>query len=216
MIYAHETSVMNRAIPQRVLIATQNSGKLREFRRLLKHIPAQFVGLDELPSVAAPREDGLTFFDNARIKARFYAQHFGEFALADDSGLVVDALDGAPGVRSARYGGDGLSDEDRTDLVLSRMSGIPLEKRTARFVCAAVVCGPSMNAKVLHTLGTVEGRIAFEKRGINGFGYDPIFVPDGETVTTAQMGSEEKDRLSHRGNAIRAIAPSLERLLLDN
>jgi len=205
---------MSPAIPQRVLIATQNSGKVREFRRLLEHIPAQFVGLDELPPVAAPGEDGSTFLDNARIKARFYSQHFGQFALADDSGLVVDALDGAPGVHSARYGGDGLSDEDRTNLLLSRMSDVPRENRTARFVCAVVVYGPRMDEEFLHALGIVEGRIAFEKRGINGFGYDPVFVPDGESRTTAEMGSEEKDRLSHRGNAIRAIAPALERLLL--
>lgn len=206
---------MNPRIPQSVLIATQNSGKAREIRRLLGHIPAQFVGLDELPPVAAPREDGTTFLDNARIKARFYSQHFGQFALADDSGLVVDALDGAPGVHSARYGGDGLSDEDRTELLLSRMSSVPLENRTARFVCVVVVYGPRMGAEFLHAQGTVEGRIAFEKHGINGFGYDPIFVPDGDNRTMAQMGSEEKDRLSHRGNAIRAVAPSLEQLLLD-
>ena len=205
---------MNPAIPQRVLIATQNSGKVREFRRLLEHIPAQFFGLDKLPHVDAPSEDGATFLDNAKLKARYYSQHFDSIALADDSGLVVDALDGAPGVHSARYGGDGLSDEDRTDLLLSRISDVPRENRTARFVCAVVVCRPDMGEEFLHALGTVEGRIAFEKRGINGFGYDPVFVPDGERRTTAEMGSEEKDRLSHRGNAIRAIAPALERLLL--
>ena len=205
---------MNPANPERVLIATQNAGKVREFRRLLDHLPAKFVGLDELPPVVAPREDGTTFLANARIKARYYSLHFGEFALADDSGLVVDALDGAPGVHSARYGGDGLSDEDRTDLLLSKMSSVPLENRTARFVCAVVVCEPGMGGEFSHALGIVEGRITFEPRGVNGFGYDPVFVPDGETLTTAQMNSEEKDRLSHRGNAIRAIAPSLERLLL--
>ena len=205
---------MSPAIPQRVLIATQNSGKVREFRRLLEHIPAQFVGLEELPHVGAPSEDGATFLDNAKLKASYYSQHFASIALADDSGLVVDALDGAPGVHSARYGGDGLSDEDRTDLLLSRMSDVPQENRTARFVCAVVVCRPDMGEEFLHALGTVEGRIAFEKCGANGFGYDPVFVPDGERRTTAEMDSEEKDRLSHRGNAIRAIAPALERLLL--
>ena len=94
------------------------------------------------------------------------------------------------------------------------MSDVPQENRTARFVCAVVVCRPSMGEEFLHALGTVEGRIAFEKRGVNGFGYDPVFVPDGERRTTAEMDSEEKDQLSHRGNAIRAIAPALERLLL--
>ncbi len=206
---------MERSIPQRVLIATQNAGKVREFRRLLEHLPTNFVGLDELPSVDAPQEDGATFLDNARIKARYYSHHFGEIALADDSGLVVDALDGAPGVHSARFGGDGLSDEDRTNLVLMRMASVPHRERTARFVCAIVVCGPpDMGDGFLHAVGTVEGRIAFEPRGGNGFGYDPVFVPDGENRTTAEMSSTEKDRLSHRGDAIRAIAPALEDLLL--
>ena len=205
---------MNPANPERVLIATQNAGKLQEFRRLLDHLPANFIGLDELPTVVPPREDGTTFLDNARIKAQHYSQHFGELALADDSGLVVDALDGAPGVHSARYGGDGLNDEDRTELLLSRMSSVPLENRTARFVCALVLYKPGMGGEFSHALGRIEGRIAFEPRGVNGFGYDPVFVPHGETLTTAQISSQEKDRLSHRGNAIRAVAPSLERLLL--
>ena len=206
---------MHPSIPRRVLIATQNAGKVREFRRLLGRLPAKFVGLDELPVVNSPSEDGATFSDNAKLKARYYSRHFGELALADDSGLVVDALDGAPGVHSARYGGDGLSDEDRTNLLLSRMSSVPIKKRTARFVCAVVVCGPGMGEEFLHAVGTIEGRIALERRGSNGFGYDPVFVPDGEIRTTAEMNSVEKDRLSHRGNAIRAIAPSLERLLLN-
>ena len=206
---------MHPSISRRVLIATQNAGKVREFRRLLGHLPAKFVGLDELPVVNSPSEDGATFLDNAKLKARYYSRHFGELALADDSGLVVDALDGSPGVHSARYGGDGLSDEDRTNLLLSRMSSVPIKNRTARFVCAVVVCGPGMGEEFLHALGTIEGRIALEQRGSNGFGYDPVFVPDGESRTTAEMDSEEKDRLSHRGNAIRAIAPSLERLLLN-
>ena len=207
---------MKPSIPQSVLIATQNAGKVREFRRLLEHLPAKFVGLDELPSVDAPEEDGATFLENARIKARYYSHHFDEIALADDSGLVVDALDGAPGVHSARYGGDGLSDEDRTNLLLMRMASLPNVDRTARFVCAIVVCGPDMGDGFLHAEGTVEGRIAFEPRGSNGFGYDPVFVPDGEDRTTAEMSSAEKDRLSHRGDAIRAIAPVLEELLIAN
>ena len=206
---------MYPSISRRVLIATQNAGKVREFRRLLDHLPAKFVGLDELPVVNSPSEDGATFLDNAKLKARYYSRHFGGLALADDSGLVVDALDGSPGVHSARYGGEGLSDEDRTNLLLNRMSSVPIKNRTARFVCAVVVCGPGMGEEFLHALGTIEGRIALEQRGSNGFGYDPVFVPDGESRTTAEMDSEEKDRLSHRGNAIRAIAPSLERLLLN-
>ncbi len=199
---------------QRVLIATQNAGKVREFRRLLKALPAKFVGLDELPEVEAPIEDGTTFLMNAAIKACYYSEHFGEIALADDSGLVVDALNGEPGVRSARYGGEGLDDEDRTRLLLSNMADVPWDGRTARFECAVVVSGPKARGDIIHASGTVEGTIISEPRGANGFGYDPVFVPHGETRTTAEMSADEKDALSHRGRAIRAIEPALSDLLL--
>ncbi len=196
-----------------VLIATQNSGKLSEFRRLLHHLPAKFVDLDEIGDVEAPVEDGATFLENALIKARFYSEHFGGIALADDSGLVVDALGGGPGVHSARYGGDGFDDEGRTRLLLSNMAEVPQGERTARFVCAVVVCGTDAGAEYLYEFGVVEGTIGFEPRGANGFGYDPVFVPTGERRTTAEMSAEEKDALSHRGRAIKAIAPALTSLL---
>ena len=180
---------------------------------MLAYVTAEFVGLDELENVVAPEEDGLTFFDNAAIKARYYAECFGEIALADDSGLVVDALDGAPGVHSARYGGDGLTDADRTLLLLKEMRGVPDESRTARFVCAVVLCDPANEGEVQHASGAVEGSITREPRGENGFGYDPVFVPQGDRRTTAEMSAGEKDELSHRGRAIRAIAPALQSLL---
>ena len=151
--------------------------------------------------------------ENAAIKARYYGERFGEIALADDSGLVVDALNGSPGVHSARYGGDGLTDADRTDLLLSEMSDIPDESRTARFVCEVVVYDPASGGDVLHASGVVEGSITREPRGENGFGYDPVFVPEGDHSTTAEMSAREKDELSHRGRAIRAIAPALQALL---
>ncbi len=198
---------------RRVLIATQNSGKVNEFRRLLRSIPADFVGLGDLPEVAAPEEDGDTFLDNATIKARFYSQHFGEIALADDSGLVVDALNGAPGVHSARYGGDGLTDRDRLNLLLENLKDVPAEQRSARFECAVVVADPDSEDIILHAIGTIEGMITFEPRGSNGFGYDPAFVPQGETRTTAEMSATEKDSLSHRGRAVRAIAHELSTYL---
>ncbi len=201
--------------PVRVLIATQNAGKVREFRRLLAQVPALFVGLEELPRIAAPEEDGSTFLANAITKARYYSQHFGEIALADDSGLVVDALDGAPGVHSARYGGDGLSDMDRLHLLLDNLEGVPKEHRAARFECAIAVANPECQDDFMHTTGTVEGRIIFEPRGCNGFGYDPIFVPAGETRTTAEMSADEKDSLSHRARAIEAIVPALNGLIRD-
>ena len=199
--------------PRRVLIASQNAGKVREFRRLLGSIPADFVGINDLPKVEAPDEDGATFFENAAIKARFYSQHFGEIALADDSGLVVDALGGAPGVHSARYGGDGLSDLDRLRLLLANLRDVPAEERTARFECVVVVAGPEWSGGILHAVGAVEGRIITEPRGSNGFGYDPVFVPSGETLTTAEMSADEKDALSHRGLAVRAVAPHLSEFI---
>ena len=199
--------------PHRVLIASQNEGKVREFRRLLGSIPADFVGINDLPKVEAPDEDGATFFENAAIKARFYSQHFGEIALADDSGLVVDALGGAPGVHSARYGGDGLSDLDRLRLLLANLRDVPAEERTARFECVVVVAGPERGGDILHAVGAVEGKIITEPRGSNGFGYDPVFVPSGETLTTAEMSADEKDALSHRGLAVRAIAPRLSEFI---
>ena len=201
--------------PVRVLIATQNAGKVREFRRLLAQVPAMFVGLEELPRITAPEEDGSTFLANAITKARYYSQHFGEIALADDSGLVVDALDGAPGVHSARYGGDGLSDMDRLHLLLNNLEGVPKEHRTARFECAIAVANPQCQGEFMHATGTVEGRIIFEPRGCNGFGYDPIFVPTGKTRTTAEMSADEKDSLSHRARAIEAIVPTLSGLIRD-
>ena len=204
---------MNKSQSVRVLIATQNAGKVREFRRLLAQVPAMFVGLEDLPRIAAPEEDGSTFLANAIIKANYYSRHFGEIALADDSGLVVDALDGAPGVHSARYGGDGISDMDRLYLLLKKLEGVPERNRTARFECAIVVANPG--GDFMHATGTVEGRIIFEPRGQNGFGYDPIFVPEGQTRTTGEMSADEKDSLSHRARAIDAIAPALNDLLCD-
>ena len=197
----------------RVLIATQNVGKVREIRRLLDHLPAEFVGLDQLPPVDAPEENGATFMANATIKATYYSRHFGAIALADDSGLEVDALGGAPGVHSARYGGDDLTDGQRTALLLREMSDIPTEQRTARFRCAVVVCDPAQQGQVMHAEGDIEGLIIREPRGENGFGYDPVFQPIGEDRTTAEMGAEEKDKLSHRGRAIRAIAIALHDLV---
>lgn len=196
--------------PRRVLIATQNTGKVREIRRMLLRVSAEFVGLDQIEPVEAPEEYGATFLENAVIKARYYGDRFDDIALADDSGLVVDALNGSPGVQSARYGGDGLTDAERTDLLLRQLREVPAGRRTARFVCAVVVYDPSNGGELLHASGTVEGAIAREPRGTNGFGYDPVFVPIGETRTTAEMSPEEKDELSHRGRAMRAIEPVLQ------
>ena len=200
---------------QTILIATQNVGKVAEMRRMLHVITSDLgislVGLDAFPKIESPEENGATFIENATIKARYYADAFQMLAIADDSGLAVDALQGAPGIHSARYGGPGLDDTERYALLLDNMTDIPDSERDARFVCAVCVAGNSTD--VLTAEGSVEGSIAHGPRGNNGFGYDPIFVPAGETRTVAEMSEHEKDSISHRGRAIRAIIPDLYELL---
>ena len=194
-----------------ILIATQNVGKVAEMRRMLHIITSDLgislVGLDAFPKIESPEENGATFIENATIKARYYADAFQMLAIADDSGLVVDALQGAPGIHSARYGGPGLDDTQRYALLLDNMTDIPDSERNARFVCAVCVAGNSTD--ILTAEGSVEGSIAHGPRGNNGFGYDPIFVPAGDARTVAEMSEQEKDSISHRGRAIRAIIPDL-------
>lgn len=198
-----------------ILIATQNKGKVDEMRRMLRIITADLgitlAGLDAFPEIESPEENGATFIENATIKARYYADALQMLAIADDSGLAVDCLQGAPGVRSARYGGPGLNDQDRYELLLENMKHIPDAERDARFVCAVCIAGNS--TEVLTAEGTVEGSIARNPRGENGFGYDPIFIPEGETRTVAELSEHEKDSISHRGRAMRAIIPDLYELL---
>lgn len=198
-----------------ILIATQNKAKVDEMRRMLRIITADLgitlAGLDAFPEIESPEENGTTFTENATIKARYYADALQMLAIADDSGLAVDCLQGAPGVRSARYGGPGLNDQGRYELLLENMKHIPDAERAARFVCAVCIAGNS--TEVLTAEGTVEGSIARDPRGENGFGYDPIFIPEGETRTVAELSEHEKDSISHRGRAIRAIIPDLYELL---
>ena len=189
-----------------VVLATHNQAKVVELRRILAA-----VGLDvdlvsarevDLPE---PDESGTTFAQNALLKARAAAQASQLIALADDSGLAVDALGGAPGVHSARYAGAHGDDAANLALVLERMAGRP--DRSARFVCVAALVTPAGIEHIVE--GVVEGALTENPRGTNGFGYDPIFVPTGFTQTTAEMTSEEKDAISHRGKAFRAIAERL-------
>lgn len=197
-----------------LLIGTQNSGKVVEIKRILGGIPAELISLNDLPEIASPVEDGATFLDNAMIKAMYYFEQSGIMAMADDSGLEVDALSGAPGVRSARYGGEGLNDSDRTALVLEQMRGVADDKRSARFRCVIAVAGPGMpNGCYITAEGVVDGMITREPRGDNGFGYDPIFVPNGEIRTTAELSESEKDALSHRGIALRSLKLDLLEIL---
>jgi XTP/dITP diphosphohydrolase len=189
----------------KVVLATRNQGKIVELRRILKDIDV--VGLEEFPDAPDVPETELTFAGNALLKARAIAAHTGLPAVADDSGLCVDALGGMPGVFSARWSGRHGDDEANLDLLLGQLSDVAPEHRGARFVCVAAIAWPSGAEDTVE--GHLMGHVIGERRGTNGFGYDPIFVPDEETRTTAELSPEEKDAISHRGKAFRALADRL-------
>jgi len=201
----------------RIVLATRNAHKLAELRRILAaQWPADavdIVGLDDVPGVPEVVEDGATFADNAVKKAVTVARHTGLVAIADDSGLEVDALNGMPGVLSARWSGRHGADEANLRLVLDQVADVPDDRRGAAFVCAAVAARP--DGAVLVREGRVEGQLLREPRGAGGFGYDPIFLPDGSAQTTAEMAPEEKDAISHRGRALRALAADLPDFLAE-
>ncbi|MBN2130439.1 MAG: XTP/dITP diphosphatase [Sedimentisphaerales bacterium] len=204
----------------RILVATTNPGKVRELGAMLE-ADVQWRSLGDFPGVGEVVEDGATFAENARKKATEYARATGLWTLADDSGLVVDALDGAPGVKSARFSGERPAGEDRSLLdhrnmakVLELLQGGPREKRTARFVCC--LCLASPEKVLLETEGTVEGVIAEREIGANGFGYDAIFFVPHLGKTAAQLTAEEKNAISHRGNAIANLQRLLPKLLADD
>ncbi|HYJ90241.1 MAG TPA: XTP/dITP diphosphatase [Pyrinomonadaceae bacterium] len=192
-----------------LLIATNNRGKMAEFGRLLDELPFDLHDLSSIGITDEIEETGETFAKNAAIKASGYAKMSGALTLADDSGLVIDYLKGEPGVRSARYAGEGASDGDRIEKVLSQMRDVETDRRTARFVC--VVALADTNGKVVHsTEGVCEGRIAFEPKGKNGFGYDPIFMPSGFDQTFAELTSAVKNEISHRALAVKKMIPYLQ------
>ena len=198
----------------RVVLATRNAGKVAELRRILADVPGldvELVGVDEIPGVPEVEETGETFADNALLKAREVCTATGLVAVADDSGLCVDALGGAPGVRSARWAGEPSDDQRNLELVLAQVADVRDNLLQANFTCAAAVVTP---AGVEHVVeGQVHGRLVRVPRGEGGFGYDPIFVPDGETRTSAELPPAEKDTISHRGKAFRALAAALPDLL---
>jgi XTP/dITP diphosphohydrolase len=195
----------------RLLLATANPGKLRELRAILAGLPVELVGLADAGAGAPPEvaETGATFGDNALLKARTYAAWSGLATVADDSGLEVDALGGAPGLRSARYAGPGASDQANLDRLLTELEGVPPERRTARFRCAAVLFDPRLGT--WQAEAAWEGRLLDAPRGTGGFGYDPVFVPDGWTRTSAEVDAATKDAASHRGRAFRALRPAIQR-----
>ncbi len=185
-----------------VVVATRNPGKLREIRAILSGVTC--CGLDEVaPDLALPEETGSTFAENALLKARYVARAVSRIALADDSGLEVDALDGAPGVKSARFSGAHADDARNIVKLLARLEGVSPARRTARFRCIVALVWQS--GREVWTEGTLEGVITSEARGARGFGYDPIFVPEGETRTLAEMKPAEKNAGSHRARALRAL-----------
>ncbi|UCF07147.1 MAG: RdgB/HAM1 family non-canonical purine NTP pyrophosphatase [bacterium] len=187
----------------RIVLATRNAGKIGEIRSILSGLDLELVEMNAFPDVPEPPEDGDTFYENALVKAKTVHEATGMAALADDSGLEVEALDGAPGVHSARYGGPGLSDLKRSMKLISAVSSIPEEKRDARFRCVMVYYpSPEGRDGALVTEGFLYGKIAFEPAGENGFGYDPIFLVPERGITVAQMPSGEKNRISHRYRAL--------------
>ena len=184
-----------------LLIATGNAGKLREIRSLLGDLPLTLLSLADLPGIEEVPETGSTFAENAALKALGYARQSGVLTLADDSGLEVDALAGAPGVRSARYLGVNVSYADRISALLAAVKDVDKEGRSARFVCALVIALPNQEI-VYSTQATCEGRIAAAPRGSGGFGYDPVFVPHGFTQTFGELSADIKNGISHRGRAL--------------
>jgi len=194
----------------RVVLASGNAGKLREFSELLGPSGFELVRQSEF-GVTPPPETGTTFLENALIKARNAAQLSGLPAIADDSGIEVDALGGAPGVFSARFAGEDASDEANLAKLLAALEGLPPEKRTARYRCVIVFVESALDARPLVGDGAWEGRIIPARRGTGGFGYDPSFVPVGETRTVAEMPAAEKNLQSHRGQAMRAFLAQLGR-----
>lgn len=190
----------------RVVLATGNAGKLREVRALLGSPGLEIVGLDAIGGVDLP-DEGDDYEANAVAKARTAARASGLPALGDDSGLEVDALGGAPGPRSARFGGAGLDDAGRTRALLAALAGVPAERRGARFVCVAALAMP--DGEVVTARGECPGRIAAASRGEAGFGYDPVFEIDPGGPTMAELPAAEKQRISHRGRAFRALEPAL-------
>jgi XTP/dITP diphosphohydrolase len=197
----------------RLIVATRNLDKLIELRRILDagRVPVDVSDLDEFPDMPEVAETGLTFTENALLKARAVAAYTGLPAVADDSGLCVDALNGMPGVLSARWAGRHGDNDANLELVLAQLADIPADHRGAQFACAAALALPSGAEHVAE--GLLAGSLTTAPRGTNGFGYDPIFVPDGYEITTAEMDPADKDKISHRGRALRHLAPIIAALL---
>lgn len=194
---------------RRLIFATGNEHKMVEIREILGELPVEILSMKDVGIKADIVENGNTFEENALIKAKEVCKLAGEMVLADDSGLEIDYLNGEPGIYSARYMGEDTSYRIKNQNLIDRLEGVPDEKRTARFVCAIAAAFPDGRSFVVR--GTVEGIIGYEERGANGFGYDPIFYLPERGVSTAEIPPEEKNSISHRGNALRKMKELLER-----
>lgn len=190
---------------QRILVASSNPGKLHEIAQLLVGLPARLVTPSELGLKLEIEETGATYTENAKLKALAYARASGLISIADDSGLEVEALDGAPGVQTARFAGPGVTDSDRYTLLLRHLKGVPAERRTARFRCAVAVATPDGNCETVE--GVCAGRIAASPSGENGFGYDPVFFVEAYGCTMADLPDDIKNTISHRARALTAARP---------
>ncbi|NLW91675.1 MAG: XTP/dITP diphosphatase [Syntrophomonadaceae bacterium] len=196
---------------KRLLLATRNQHKKQELQAMLADLSIEILTLDDIAGLPKVDEDGATFAENASKKARQNAALSGMVCLADDSGLTVDVLDGRPGVYSARFAGPGANDDENNEKLLELMEAVPDDRRTASFVCAIAVANPQGKVSVVE--GSCPGRIIRERAGTGGFGYDPLFVPDGYTATFAELEPEEKNRISHRGRALALARTLIEKYL---
>ncbi len=197
----------------RIIFATGNKGKLREINDILKDLNIPIVSLKDAGITSEPEETGVTFEENAVIKAKYAAEILKDedaIFMADDSGLEVDALGGEPGVYSARYMGEETPYSIKNKNIIDRLDGIENDKRTARFVCAIAAVLP--DGSTIATRGTIEGKIGYEERGANGFGYDPIFYLPDMSLSTAELSPDEKNKISHRGKALEAMKNKLKEI----
>ena len=194
-----------------VIIATKNAGKAREFEHIFASRGIVVRTLLDFPEIPEVEETGTTFEENAILKAEAVSQALNKMVIGDDSGLMVDALEGRPGIYSARYAGEPKNDQNNTDKVLSELQGVPEKKRSARFYCALAVAIPGQETRTVS--GSCEGRILEERRGTNGFGYDPVFYVPEKGVAMAELSADEKNSISHRANALKKLDVILDSIL---
>lgn len=194
-----------------VIIATKNPGKAREFEHIFASRGIEVKTLLDFPEIPEVEETGTTFEENAILKAEAVSHALNRMVIGDDSGLMVDALEGRPGIFSARYAGEQKNDQNNTNKVLAELENVPEEKRTARFYCALAVAVPGQKTSTVS--GTCEGRILKEQRGTNGFGYDPVFYVPDKGLAMAELSADEKNKISHRANALKKLDSILDSIL---